>query len=271
MNRIDTALKQNSPGLWPFLVAGYPSLEATAAMLRELDQLPIRGVELGFPFSDPIADGPVIQQAFTRTLEKGIRTSAIFDMVSSVRAHVRYPILAMASASIVYRAGVQLFVSRANEAGLDGLIVPDVSLEEAPQLASCVAQSDMRLSMLIAPTTPPERQSRIAKVASGFLYYVSVQGTTGQRTALPTDLKEHVMQVRAATGLPVIVGFGISTQDHVRDVCGFADGAIVGSAIVGRITRELDLGLAEGKIVSNASAFVAELAAGATSGTPTLS
>lgn len=262
MNRIDIALKENPPGLWPFLAAGYPSLSATAELLRAFDALPIRGVELGFPFSDPIADGPVIQQSFTHSLNHGTRISAIFDMIASVRGHVRYPILAMASATLVYRIGVSEFAARAGRAGVDGLIIPDISLEEAPQLAAGAEREGLRLAMLIAPTTPPERQARIAKIASGFLYYVSVQGTTGQRKVLPSDLKEHVRQVRAATGLPVIVGFGISTSEHVRTVCGFADGAIVGSAIVGRIAHDLDSGLADPEIVAGASAFVAELAAG---------
>lgn len=263
INRIDKTLRDQSPGLWPFLPVGYPSLEATADMLRAFAGLPIRGVELGLPFSDPIADGPVIQEAFTWSLEHGTRLSAIFDMIASVRGEVPYPILAMGSASIIYRIGVDSFVARARTAGIDGLIVPDISLEEALILAGAVDQAGLRLSMLIAPTTPADRQARIAKLASGFLYYVSVQGITGQRKSLPADLMDHVAQVRSATGLPVIVGFGISTPSHVADVCGFADGAIVGSAIVSRITAQLSEGRSESEIVRSAADFVAELAQGA--------
>jgi tryptophan synthase alpha chain len=259
-NRIDVALTTRSPGLWPFLAAGYPTLDATAAMLRALAGLPIRGVELGFPFSDSISDGPVIQQAFSRALAGGIHVDAIFEMVAAVRRDVGYPLLAMVSASIVYRIGVEQFLGQARNAGFDGLIVPDLSLEEAPSMAKTVSEAGLRLSMLIAPTTSPEREKRIAEVAGGFLYYVSVQGTTGERKALPADLPDHVGRLRRATGLPVLVGFGISTPQQVRDVCGFANGAIVGSAIVKKITSALEEHAAAGKIVGLTSGFIAELA-----------
>lgn len=255
-HRIDQALRSRPPGLWPFLAAGYPSIGATEVILRRMGSLSIRGVELGFPFSDPIADGPVIQNAFTHALAAGTRVADIFEMVRDVRDEVAYPIVAMVSVSIVYRMGVESFVERARSAGFDGLIVPDLALEEAPQLATCAAAAGMRLSMLIAPTTPPERQARIAKLAGGFLYYVSVQGTTGQRAALPVDLSDHVQQVRAETGLPVVVGFGISTPEHVREVCGYADGAIVGSAIVKRITDALQTGADEAQVVEQVARFV---------------
>lgn len=201
-----------------------------------MKDLPIRGVELGFPFSDPIADGPVIQAAFTAALEKGLRVEHVFDAVRTARTEgVAYPIVAMVSASIVYRLGVETFVDRAAEAGFDGLIIPDLSLEEAPKLAAACGKAGLRLCMLTAPTTPADRLRRIAEISSGFLYYVSVQGVTGQRDALPSDLEAHVRQIKAASGLPTLVGFGISKPEHVKTVCGFADGAIVGSAIVRRI------------------------------------
>jgi len=253
-NRIDRVLADEPPG--------YPSLDATASMLRAFGKLPIRGVELGFPFSDPIADGPVIQHAFSEALSGGIRVQSIFDMAASVRDSVDYPLLAMVSASIVYRMGMQTFVTRARAAGFDGLIVPDISLEEAPTLADCVGEAGLRLSMLIAPTTSAEREQRIAKVAGGFLYYVSIQGTTGDRGPLLTDLQPHVAELRSGTGLPAIVGFGISTQQHVLDVCGFADGAIVGSAIVRSITEGLTAGRSVEQVVKGVGALVGELAAG---------
>lgn len=261
-NRIDAVLRDESAGLWPFLAAGYPSLPTTADILRAFAKLPIRGVELGFPFSDPIADGPVIQQAFCETLADGIRVKDIFRMVREVRQDVDYAMLAMVSASIVYRIGVGRFVSEAAAAGFDGLIVPDVSLEEAPELAECVEGAGLRLSMLIAPTTPPDREKRIAEVASGFLYYVSVQGTTGARQALPGDLRDHVVELREGTGLPVVVGFGISTPEHVREVCSVADGAIVGSAIVRRIQEGVGVGKRPEEIVEDLSQFVGGLAGG---------
>ncbi|MBU0719313.1 MAG: tryptophan synthase subunit alpha [Planctomycetota bacterium] len=259
-NRIEIALANQPAGLWPFLPAAYPDIETTASLLRAFAGLPIRGVELGFPFSDPIADGPVIQQAFSHALARGIRVADIFEMVAAVRRRADYPILAMVSVSIVYRIGVKEFVSQAASAGFDGLIVPDISLEEAPDLAEIAGAAGLRLSMLIAPTTEPDRERRIAHIAGGFLYYVSVQGTTGERTALPADLRDQVAELRTATGLPVIVGFGISTSHQVEDVCGFADGAIVGSAIVRRIGKLMGDGQGCQAIAQDVCRFVAGLA-----------
>lgn len=220
--------------------------------------LPIRGVELGIPFSDPIADGPVIQQAFSAALAGGLRVADVLAMIAEVRSLVPYPILAMVSISIVSRIGMAAFVQRSASAGLDGLIVPDVSLEEAPELAGRARGAGLRFSMLVAPTTPPERQQAIARLTSGFLYYVSVQGTTGERDRLPLDLAGRVGRLRAATGLPVLVGFGISRSDHVREVCRLADGAIVGSAIVHRMTEAVEP-TGNGLVVEPTLALVREL------------
>lgn len=261
-NRIDISLSSGPAGLWPFLAAGYPSIDATAELLRAMGRQPIRGVEVGFPFSDPIADGPVIQQAFSETLAKGVRIRQVFDMVAAVRGEVECPLLAMVSASIVYRLGVAEFVEHAKGAGFDGLIVPDLSLEEAPSLATVLKGANLGLSMLIAPTTSADRQRRIAETASGFLYYVSVQGTTGERSALPADLGEQVGRLKKATGCRVLVGFGISSPEHVREVCTFADGAIVGSAIVRRIGWLISEGRSQAEIVDETTRFIGLLAGG---------
>lgn len=233
--RIESALSEAPPGLWPFIAAGYPTVESTALLLRELGHLPIRGIEIGFPFSDPIADGPVIQQAFSHALSSGVRVGQVLDAIAEARPHVRQPLIGMISASIVYRIGVPGFVDRAAKAGLDGLIVPDISLEEAPALAASLQQAGLKLAMLVAPTTPMDRCRRIAESAGGFLYYVSIQGTTGARDALPADLEKSVCDIRETTGMAVMVGFGISRAEHVRRVCEFANGAIVGSAIMQRM------------------------------------
>jgi len=142
-NRIDGALKSGPPGLWPFLAAGYPDIETTEEILRRLGDVPIRGVEIGFPFSDPIADGPVIQTAFTQALGAGVRVDDVLRMVGRVRSAVGYPIVAMVSASIVYRIGMKPFVDRAADAGFDGLIVPDLSLEEPPELSAIVRDAGL--------------------------------------------------------------------------------------------------------------------------------
>lgn len=261
-NRIDAALANEPPGLWPFLVAGYPNLEITAAMLRTLNGLSIRGVELGIPFSDPIADGPVIQHAFSEALDNGVTLSKIFEMVSAARSEIDYPLLAMVSASIIYRVGIESFVQRSRDAGFDGLIVPDISLEEAPTLAEAVQRAELRLSMLVAPTTPNDRQARIADLASGFLYFVSIQGTTGARNELPGELENQVQALKASTDLPVLIGFGISRPEHVKEVCRYADGAIVGSAIVRMMSNSANDGKANDFLIEEVTDFIDRLATG---------
>lgn len=255
-NRIDSAFSQ-PPGLWPFLAAGDPDLQTTEELLVRLADSPIRGVELGFPFSDPVADGPVIQAAFNRALEAGIRVSQIFEMVARIRGRITHPLLAMVSASIVYR--VEDFIAHAAKAGFDGLIVPDLSLEEAPSLAESIRSAGMHMAMLVAPTTPPDRRLKIAEVASGFLYYVSVQGITGQRSRLSDSLGSQVRRIKSETSLPVLVGFGISKPEHVREVCSTADGAIVGSAIVQHVSQLVSGGASRSEIVDSVVKFIASL------------
>jgi len=258
-NRIDRRLAEQPPGLWPFIPAGYPSLDFTEQLLARLAALPIRGVELGIPFSDPIADGPVIQHAFAHALAADVRLADIFAMVTRIRSSNPHPMLAMVSASIIYRRGADRFVDEAAGAGFDGLIVPDLPLEEAADLTDRCAKKNMRLSMLVAPTTPPERAERIARAAGGFLYYVSIQGTTGERTALPADLAANVTRIRRESSRPILIGFGISTAAQVREVCSFADGAIVGSALVRRIQDASARG-GESAALAAAIDFVRDLA-----------
>lgn len=264
-NRIDARftelVRQGRKGLWPYLTAGYPDLDATAALIEALDRSGVSGIELGIPYSDPVADGQVIQTSFTRALSAGLKLDAIFDAVRGLRSSTDLPLLAMVSFSIVYRFGAERFVERAADAGFDGLIVPDLSLEEAEQTASIVRDADLRLAMLVAPTTPAERRERIASISSGFIYYLSVSGITGERNELPADLAPNVERLRAISGQPVCVGFGISKPEHVRLVCSVADGAIVGSAIVRRITEGLNQHVPTTRIVEQVSSFVTELLA----------
>lgn len=261
INRIDRRLAEQPPGLWPFIPVGFPSLAFTEQLLTRLAALPIRGAELGIPFSDPIADGPVIQHAFAHALSAGVRLADTFAMATRVRSAFPHPLLAMVSAAIVYRRGADRFVEEAARAGFDGLIVPDLPLEEAADLADCCTAKNMRLSMLVAPTTPPDRARRIARAAGGFLYYVSVQGTTGERAILPHDLAANVTRIRQESNRPVLIGFGIGTAEQVREVCSFADGAIVGSALVRRIQDTLNQG-SESAALAAAIDFVRELAGG---------
>lgn len=259
INRIDRTLAESPAGLWPFIPAGYPSIEATGEILLRLSELGVRGFEIGFPFSDPIADGPVIQHAFSEAIRAGVRVADVFGLVQRVRPRISQPILGMASASIVYRIGVDEFVNRAAACGFDGLIIPDLSLEEAPDLKSSADDAGLRMVMLVAPTTDLDRRRRIGECATGFLYYVSVQGTTGARDALPADLRETVSSIRHSTGRRVIVGFGVSSREQVESICDFADGAIIGSAIVRRMSESVasgdDVRTLGGKVVQ----FVAGL------------
>ncbi len=221
----------------PFVTAGYPSLETTGAILRKLDTLGVRVCELGFPFTDPVADGPVIQASYTAALESGVKVGAIFDTVARFRkAGGKLAVVGMVSYSIVYRYGPDRFVRDAAASGFDGLIVPDLPLDESADMEALAAGGGLALVQLIAPTTPPERQVEIARRSRGFVYYISVSGITGERTQLPPATVEAVGELRTHTDTPVCVGFGVSGPEIVANVCRTADGAIVGSAIVHRIT-----------------------------------
>jgi tryptophan synthase alpha chain len=241
VNRIDSTFrllkKQRRKAFMPFIAAGDPNLEATAVILRALQD---RGaadlVELGVPYSDPIADGPVIQASYQRALAAGVTPQAILDMVAHLRDDgLTLPVCLMVSYSLVFRPGVEAFVGRAAVAGIDGLIVPDLPADEAEPLGRALAEKDLAHILLIAPTTSAARRQAILSHATGFIYCISVTGITGERTALPQNLAEYVKGVKKAAKVPVCVGFGISRSEHVEAVSQIADGAIVGSAIVHRI------------------------------------
>lgn len=261
-NRIDQAFaslqKSGRKGLLPYVTAGLPDLETTVRILETLEDCGVTAVEIGFPYSDPIADGPTIQSSFTRVLERGIRVSEILAAISHFRASHELPLLGMLSYSIVHRIGLERFAAHARDAGLDGLILPDLSLEEAPRAAQVIAAAGLKLPMLVSPLSPPERRARIAATSTGFIYYMSVTGITGERKELPPELVDNVRQLREASGQPVVVGFGISTADQVRMVCSAADGAIIGSALVRRIMEAADNGRNTDGIVATAREAVTE-------------
>ena len=232
--------ENNRKGLLPYVTAGLPDLATTERILELLAELGVTAVELGFPYSDPIADGPTIQTSFTRVLDRGIEVREILEMVARFRERHDLPLLGMLSYSIAYRIGLGKFAQMAADAGLDGLILPDLSLEEAPEAAPILADAGLCLPMLVSPVSPTERRRKIAELSTGFVYYMSVTGITGERNELPPELVDNVRQLRAFSGQPVIVGFGISTADHVRRVCSVADGVIIGSALVRRIMEAQD-------------------------------
>jgi tryptophan synthase alpha chain len=217
---------------------------------------------LGIPFSDPIADGPVIQASFYAALERGFRVEALLGALRAARQDIAVPLVAMVSYSIVYRRDPRRFVAAAHDAGIDGLIVPDLSFEEADELAAIGRNADCPLVMMIAPTTSADRRTKIAALSEPFIYYQSLAGVTGERTSLAGDLASHVAMIRRLTPKPVCVGFGISTPEQVRHVCQVADGVIVGSAIVRRMNAAVARGDSRESLVRAASEFIATLALG---------
>ncbi len=241
MSRIDQLFAQlrrdRRKALMPFVTAGDPDLEFTAAVIRELVARGSSLCEVGIPYSDPIADGPVIQASYTRALAHNIKLARILEMLSRVAPQVSAPIVTMVSYAIVYRHGLGKYVNDAQRAGAAGAIVPDLLVEEAPEFAKLCRAADFSLIQLVTPTTPRERALRIAESSTGFLYYVSVTGITGERTELPQSLVDNVGWLRERTPLPICIGFGISQPQHVRMLAPVADGLIVGSAVVRRIAE----------------------------------
>jgi tryptophan synthase alpha chain len=193
--------------------------------------------EVGIPYSDPIADGQVIQASYTRALDQGVKLSAILETLGKVASEVAAPLVTMVSYAIVYRQGLERYADELVRRGVAGIIVPDLPVEESPELAAVCRQRDLSLIQLVTPTTPRDRALRITETSSGFLYYVSVAGITGERTELPPELVERVAWLREQTPLPVCIGFGISEPRHVKLLAPVADGLIVGSAIVRRIAE----------------------------------
>lgn len=244
MSAIDTLFetlrRTGRKAFMPFITAGFPDLPFTADLLGELAARGASLCELGIPYSDPVADGPVIQASYTRALEQNIKLRDILAMLARVTPKLSIPVVTMVSYSIVYRHGPEAYVCEAQSAGGAGMIVPDLPVEEAEALAAICRREDFSLIQLITPTTPRERAVRIADSTSGFIYYVSVTGITGERRELPPDIVDNVAWLRRQTALPICIGFGISRPEHVRTLAAVADGLIVGSAIVRRIAEAGD-------------------------------
>lgn len=216
--------------LMPYLMGGYPSIEESIACGEAAADAGADLLELGIPFSDPLADGPVIHAAGTAALAAGATPHSVLGVCERIAARV--PVVLMVYANIVLTAGAEAFALRAAAAGASGLIVPDLPFDEADAVRAACDAERLALVPLVAPTTTPERIAAIGAGARGFVYTVSLTGTTGERAELPPDLTETVERVRAATEVPVAVGFGISTPEQARAVAEVADGVIVGSRIV---------------------------------------
>ena len=247
--------------LMPFIPGGYPDVAATAAVLPALQRAGATLVEVGFPFSDPIADGPTIQAAFTEVLARKLRVADVFAAVAAARAAgATLPLVAMVSYSIVYRYGPGRFFADAAAAGFDGLILPDLPPPEAAAVCEQAWAAGLDTCLLVAPSTPPARRAEIARLSTGFVYYLSVAGVTGARDRLPADLAGNLAGLRAVTDRPVCVGFGLHTAAQVRDLRPMADGAIVGSAFVKRMGQAAAGG--PDAVAAAAGAYCAELLGG---------
>jgi len=222
--------------LMPFIVAGDPNLESTAEILLSLQSNGADVVELGIPYSDPLADGPVIQAAAYRALEQNTTPSNVLTMLGGLRDRLTMPVVLFTYSNPLLNRGAEQFFAEAAAAGVAGLVVPDLPLEEAERLSPLAAQHDLDLVLLVAPTTPEDRRRRIATSSRGFTYLVSVTGVTGERASLQDRVQDLVLSLKGLEAGPVAVGFGISGPDQVRQVRQWgADGAIIGSALVKRI------------------------------------
>ena len=222
---------QNGKAFIPFVTCGDPDLETTAAIVRAMAENGADLIELGIPFSDPTAEGPVIQGANIRALSGGVTTDKVFDLVRDVRRDVTIPMVFMTYANVVYSYGAEKFIAICKEIGIQGLILPDIPFEEKEEFLELCHRYDVDLVSLVAPTSA-DRIAMIAKEAEGFLYIVSSLGVTGTRTEISTDLDSIVKVVRENTDTPCAIGFGISTPEQCAKMGAIADGAIVGSAIV---------------------------------------
>jgi tryptophan synthase alpha chain len=222
----------------PYYTLGYPTLAASLEVIAAIAAAGADLIELGVPFSDPLADGPTIQHSTQVALEQGMTVRRCLEQVADLRGRgVSQPLLLMGYANPLLAYGVQRYTADAASVGADGLIVPDLPLEEAGEVQAACRAAGLALVYLLSPASPPERIARVAAQTSGFLYLVSLNGVTGARSELPPGLPEFVQRVKAAAHTPVAVGFGISTPEQARLVGGLADGVIVGSALIDAVRR----------------------------------
>jgi tryptophan synthase alpha chain len=229
---IKSRLAESKKLLSVFVTAGFPELADTKEILLSLDKAGADFVELGIPFSDPIADGPVIQAASNRALKNGIRVKDVLEIVREVRRESAIPILLMGYLNPVYRMGLETFCQNAHDAGADGLILPDWPVEESVPYQSLLRQNDLDLIHLIAPNTPPDRLDAIEAASSSFIYGVAYTGVTGQENPRRTETFRFFKSLKERISLPLMIGFGVKSARDYQTYCEFADGVIIGSAFL---------------------------------------
>lgn len=239
MNRIDATFnrlrEEGRSAFVAYICAGDPNLEATFQIVEAMERWGVDIVELGVPFSDPMADGTVNQQAAERAIQAGTTVAGVLDLVRRIRSGSQIPIVLYNYMNPIYTYGFTRFLQEAREVGVDGLLLLDLPPEEQDANEELEAATDLRFIRLIAPTTPPERMARIAARAEGFIYYVSREGVTGERTDIAADLDTQLALIRQYATVPVVVGFGVSKPEQAAAIAAKADGVVVGSAIVRQI------------------------------------
>ena len=254
-NAFRRAKQEGRAAFIAYLTAGYPSLGTTRALVERLAACGVDLIELGIPFSDPLADGPTIQWASAEALRRGVTMRKILDLVRAVRRRCDVPLVAMGYVNPLYQYGLPRFCRDAVEAGFDGVIVPDLPPEEAGDLVRAARSVQLGTIFLAAPTSPVARLRKIAACSTGFIYCVSLTGVTGARHRLPREAADQIRALRKITTLPIAVGFGVSRPEQVRWLSQVADGVIVGSAIVKTITR----GIGDPQLVSRVERFMRPL------------
>ena len=263
MNRIDKKFQelrdQGAKAFMPYLCAGDPNPELTSKLLLTLEEAGADLIELGVPFSDPIADGPTVQRSSERALTHRISLQQILEMVATLRTQTDIPIALMGYYNPIFRMGEDVFCKAAQDAGVDGVIIPDLPPEQAQPLLEVAPNYNLATIFLAAPTSPPERMQLIASISTGFIYCVSVTGVTGARATLSDEIAPMIAELRKHTDKPVSVGFGISTPEQATQVVQLADGAIVGSAIVNVIEEHIN---DEAKLLTAVKQFASDLAVG---------
>ncbi|MBA2124220.1 tryptophan synthase subunit alpha [bacterium Unc6] len=242
-NRIDQTFerlkKQNRKAFIPYITAGYPDIKTTKILVQKFEKIGCDIVELGVPFSDPIADGPVIQMASQKALEKGVSLKIIIQMVKELREKIKIPIVLMAYYNPIFVYGIKKFVQDATKNGVDGVIIPDLPPEEAQEIIDIAKKYSLNTIFLLTPTSSKKRIRIVAKKGTGFIYYVSVVGVTGERKELPEQLVEEIKFIKSLTHRPICVGFGISNPQQAKTLAQHCDGVIVGSAIVKKIQENV--------------------------------
>jgi tryptophan synthase alpha chain len=229
--------REGRPGLVTYTTAGDPDLQRSADILAALDRAGADVLEVGVPFSDPLADGPVIQRATERALAAGSNLSAVLDLIGSIRQQVRAPIVIFSYANPLLRMGLRVFASRAAAVGVDGVLALDLPIEEADEFRGVLASVDVDTIFLLSPTTTDARIRKAAELGRGFLYGISRLGVTGAREQVASGAEALVRRIRAQTTMPIALGFGISRPEHVAEVGTYADAAVVGSALVSLIAE----------------------------------